>query len=239
MENYRDLMGQAKKLFDDVRAIVGNKDAPPEEHAKVNQMMADAQELKAKALQLKEIEDSISEVLPHIENKNGGKDPAVAERKDKTPFTGWGEFLYASWRALNPQVKSGPDPRLQWYEDKDEAADNKGKKDLGESTGAGGGFLVPVEQSTSMQAIEGEQALFVPRATMIRMRRRQVGIPVLDQTGTTAGVPHWFGGILFYHGEENTEKTESDPAFRQVILTAHKLYGYTRSGDELLDDEAI
>jgi len=45
--------------------------------------------------------------------------------------------------------------------------------------------------------------------------------------------------MAFYWGEEATEKTETDPSFRRIDLVAHKLYGYTRAGDELLDDSAI
>jgi HK97 family phage major capsid protein len=71
------------------------------------------------------------------------------------------------------------------------------------------------------------------------MARRQINLPVLDQTGTTAGVPHWFGGMRFYWAEEASAKTETDANFRQVSLVAHKLIGYTRASDELVDDSAI
>jgi HK97 family phage major capsid protein len=71
------------------------------------------------------------------------------------------------------------------------------------------------------------------------MRRRQINIPVLDQTATATGQPHWFGGILATWTEEGTSKTQYDATFRQVSLVAHKLVCYTRSSDELLDDSAI
>jgi HK97 family phage major capsid protein len=71
------------------------------------------------------------------------------------------------------------------------------------------------------------------------MRRRQIDIPVLNQTGTTAGIPHWFGGMRFYWTEEAAEKTASDPSFRKATLTAYKLIGYTYASDELVGDSAI
>jgi HK97 family phage major capsid protein len=77
------------------------------------------------------------------------------------------------------------------------------------------------------------------RATIIPMRRRQVNIPVLNQVNTTACVPHWYGGITANWTEEAEQKTKTDPTFKQISLTAHKLVCYTVSSDELLDDEAI
>jgi HK97 family phage major capsid protein len=71
------------------------------------------------------------------------------------------------------------------------------------------------------------------------MRRRQLEMPVLDQTGTTAGRPHWFGGLQFYWMEEGGDKTASDAQFRSLALVARKLIGFTRAADELLDDAAI
>ena len=112
-------------------------------------------------------------------------------------------------------------------------------KDLVENVGASGGFLVPTEFIAQLYAIMAEEGFVRSRATKIPMRRRQVNVPVLDQTGTTAGVPHWFGGMTFYWAEEAAEKTESDPSFRQISLVAHKLIGYTRASDELVDDSAV
>ena len=51
--------------------------------------------------------------------------------------------------------------------------------------------------------------------------------------------PHWFGGMTFDWAEEAGQKAQSDPKFKQIALTAHKLIGYTRSSDELLDDAAV
>ena len=101
------------------------------------------------------------------------------------------------------------------------------------------GFLVPIEQQNVLQGVMGEGSLIRGRATRIPMARRQINLPVLDQTGTTAGVPHWFGGMRFYWAEEASQKTESDANFRQVSLVAHKLIGYTRASDELVEDSAI
>jgi len=110
---------------------------------------------------------------------------------------------------------------------------------MAEAVGATGGFLVPTEFLTTLYGEEHERNSIRQRATIIPMRRRAIQIPVLDQTGTTAGQPHQFGGIIAAWTEEATEKDQNDPTFRQVQLVAHKLVCYTRASDELLADSAI
>jgi len=77
------------------------------------------------------------------------------------------------------------------------------------------------------------------RATVIPMRRRQLQIPTLDQTGTTSGETRQHGGIVASWTEEGVSKDETEPSFRQINLVAHKLVCYTEASDELLADEAV
>jgi len=140
----------------------------------------------------------------------------------------------------NPKYKGPVDARLQSFKDEPgESNEAREAKQMRENVGATGGFLVPTEFLAQLQAVMGESSIVRNRATIIRMRRRAIQIPVLDQTGTTAGVPHWFGGMQFYWHEEAQSKTLTTPNFRQIELVAHKLIGYTRASDELLDDAAI
>ncbi len=113
------------------------------------------------------------------------------------------------------------------------------QKQMVENVGASGGFLVPVEQYASLMAIAAERSIVRQRANIIRMTRRQMDITVLDQTSTTSGVGHWFGGLLFYWADEAAEKTLSEAKWRQMSLVAKKLIGYTRASDELVADAAI
>ena len=110
---------------------------------------------------------------------------------------------------------------------------------MAENAGATGGFLVPTEYLAQLYGEDHERNLIRQRATVIPMRRRQINIPVLDQTGTTAGSPHQFGGMTASWTEEASQKDQSDPTFRQTTLTAYKLICYTRASDELMDDSAI
>lgn len=242
METYRDKLGKAHALFEQVKAILANAEATAEEKAKVSAMVADAKALQHEAKALKEILDSgIEQQMAEMKQR----EELVTGRSGGADSSGWGgvgveawrEYLYETWKAGNPKLLLPPDPRLKFF--KDELPAGMQRKDMAEGSGAGGGYLVPAEFQTQLRAIMGEQGLIRGRATVIRMGRRELQIPVLDQTGTTAGIPHWFGGLRFYWAEEAEQKTESDPAFRQVKLVAHKLIGYTRASDELVDDSAL
>jgi HK97 family phage major capsid protein len=238
--DYKDKLGEAQKLFEQAKAIVEKADATADERAKVEQMLKDAQALKAEALQLKSILDAGVEIAGA---QAAAQQKGAAEQKGSGKFETWGDFLQAVFMAGHPNVKAAPDPRLRFFKDKDEEAQSNAnrmsKKDMAEAVGATGGFLVPVEQQNVLQGVMGEGSLIRPLATRIPMARRQISLPVLDQTGTTTGVPHWFGGMRFYWAEEASQKTESDANFRQISLVAHKLIGYTRASDELVDDSAI
>lgn len=104
------------------------------------------------------------------------------------------------------------------------------------NTGAAGGILIPQEAYAQLMAVAAPLTVVRQRATIIRMRRRSISIPVLDQTGATAGVPAFFGGIRAYWKDSGTQGTETAPTFRKSTLTAHKLMCYTLIENELMDD---
>lgn len=237
--DYKADLAKAAQMFADAKAILENEKASAEERNKVQPMLLEARELKTRAMQAKDIIESAQEVA----TLQAQEKSAAADAQHSAAFKTWGGFLQAVYMAGHPNVKSAPDSRLRFFKDKDEeavlSAGAMEHKDMAEAVGASGGFLVPVEFQTQLQSVGAETSLVRGSATRIPMARRQIQLPVLDQTGTTSGVPHWFGGLQFYWAEEASEKTESDAKFRQVSLVAHKLIGYTRASDELVDDSAI
>lgn len=221
----------------------GTRDATAEEKNHVEGLIEDARQLKADAMTLKEIEEQaketalslVSDQKPLTEEDKNIKAGKIKGAAGGDRFDNWGEYLEAVFIAqVTPNGKV--DPRLTYVKADDS---NFQSKDLGESVGATGGFLVPTEFQEQLLSIMGETATIRTRATVIPMRRRSIQIPVLDQTATTAGQPHWFGGMTFAWAEEASSKAQSDPDFRQIELVAHKLVGYTRASDELVDDSAI
>jgi len=231
-----ELLGKARKLFDDAKAILGNPDASAEELENTKKMVEDAKALQARAAQLSDVMTAAQQIAATTEAEQGA-DEQKGARMSNAKFKEWGDFLYAAWRAehKNASVRK-TDPRLSFF--RDEVVSGE-RKDLSEAIGADGGFLVPTEFLATLYGVMAETSVVRQRATVIRMRRRSIEIPVLDQTSTTAGIPHWFGGMQFYWEKEAALKTESDPQFRQIELVAHKLIGYTRASDELVDDSAI
>jgi HK97 family phage major capsid protein len=238
MENYKDLLGRAEALFNEAKGIVENAEATTEDWERVEPLMQEAKGLQAKAAQLRDVFEWGSQLAAEKEAERQGREAKAHEDATPSRFKDWTEFLVASYAAQHPNPEfRRADARLKYFEDK-ETGGHEGKQ-LVENVGASGGFLVPAEFMAQLQAVAAENAIVRPRATIIRMRRRQIDIPVLDQTGTTSSQAHWFGGMLCYWAEEATEKTITTASFRKVSLVAHKLIMYTRSSDELMADSAV
>lgn len=253
MDNYQDTIGRASHLLEEIEAILGNPEATEDERGSVQAKLAEVKELKARAAQLKEIQELGAELTQHKAEVQEQK--RLADRPTK--FTGFGDFLCAVAMAGNAQQQFWHDPRLpkRWDDSGEPAGDpvrsdtvggvkagwtpTEQKVTMAEGTGATGGFLVPVEFLPELYSGEYERNVVRQRATIIPMRRRQINIPVLDQTATTAGQPHQYGGIVATWTEESGTKAQRDPTFRQIQLVAHKLVCYTRASDELLADSAI
>lgn len=231
----KERLDKATALFAEAKTILIKPDVTADEMAQIQPRIDEAQKLKAEAGQLRDITAGMDSILEHNKLSRATIEPEP-EKKD---FVDWAEFLESAWYANHKDAHTRRfDTRLRYFSD-DTPAKHGDRKVMTEGVGAAGGFLVPAEFLAQLQGIMAEESLVRGRATIIRMRRRQIGIPVLDQTGTTSGIPHWFGGMQFYWGEEAKEKTNTDPEFRKIDLVAHILYGYTYASDELVDDSAI
>lgn len=233
------LLVEAKRLSNDALAILNNPNADSTQKERVQPLMEEAREKRAMAARMQEIEASIADIETAL-----GDSAAPQQKTSSAKFTSWAEFLkgvYALQYGANvtAEARKSLEQRIRKFQDFDAEDAGMETKDLAESVGASGGFLVPVEFQAELLAYIEQRTVVRPRATIIRMARRQRQIPVLDQTGTTAGVPHWFGGLQVYYAEEAAEKDSSEPTFRQMQLTANKMVMYTRASDELLDDSAI
>lgn len=222
-----DKKERASQLYADIERLLTDPTVLAEEKEHIQAMMEEAEGLTSDLFRLDEVQKAYKK-LQEIKNP--------ASKPDGSQFDHFGDYLtrvYLAGRSGMAKV----DPRLKYFEDEKIAGAEA--KDLGESVGASGGFLVPVELQTQVYGVSAEQSVFMQRATHIPMRRRQIQIPVLDQTDTTAGVAHWFGGIQAYWVAEHAEKPQSEPTWREITLTAHEMVGYTRASNILLDDAAI
>lgn len=241
--NKRDYLAKAAELYGQARALLLKEDADAEDGEQRDRLIVAAQENKKRATQIDEIEAFAAGY--------DEKGTSLAPRQDK--WNNVGEWIVnvrqagtaRSYEEVHPLLKgtifNDPneenDSSRQWLTRG--RATKSSTKDLLESVGASGGFLVPVEFLATLLGLDFEANPIRQRATIIPMRRRQVNIPTLDQTGGAAGVSAQHGGIVATWTEEGTNKDETEPSFRQVNLVAHKLTCYTEASDELLDDEAV
>lgn len=226
-----ELQAESKKLYAEYREILTNPKTTADDLTKADRVRAAAEDYKARAVKLDEIDKSLAamEVAGLAKKDEPGDTPVIKKWRSA------GEFYLKVFNAATST--SAPDARLQFL--KDDAPKTHESKDMAESVGATGGYLVPTEYRPDLMAVAVNSGIVRSGATVIPMRRRQIDIPVLDQTGTTANQPHWFGGLQAYWQEEASLKTQSDARFRMISLVANKLVGYTRVSDELLDDSAI
>jgi HK97 family phage major capsid protein len=238
-----EMKNQASKLLTDASALLSKPEKTAEDSANAVKMVEQAKAIKAELdtlLEIKEAGAAFAKVA--IEAKKEGDDKPAPVKGYKT----LGQFLQEIWLATHTGKSS---PRLKFWTDPSEPDNGKHtgaggwmeSKDLVESIGASGGFLVPTEMDTTLLQwnMTGDNTLVESRATKIPMRRRAILIPALNQGGTTAGRPHWFGGVIVQWTEEAGEKPETEPSFRQIELVAHKLTAYTEASDELLEDSAV
>ncbi len=249
--NYLETLEEANRLALQAKALLVKEDADAEDAEQRDKLIKAAVALKNKAAEIKELEGIVAQ---YNEVKTGRPAPNAVK------FDGLGHFLTELFFAQDTrQVRDSNDVHPYFrkerpFRDPQEESEETNtwlarksnapnapmsRKDLVESIGASGGFLVPVEFRPELIAIVYEQNPIRERATVIPMRRRQVQVPSLDQTGTTSGATRQHGGIAASWTEEATAKAETQPSFRQINLVAHKLVCYTEISDELLADEAI
>lgn len=232
MDPIQDLMSQATALLGEAKTILLDPKSTSEDVEKAERLYKDVESIKARASKLKDIEMAEKAFRGALSDPFGGSSTPNPEAAKK--FANWGDYCkaLAKWQLSKGQVV---DPRLKFFED--EEPDTLARKDMSSQTLAGGGALIDVEQYNQLMAVQAPKSIIRPRATIIRMGKRQIEMPVLDQSQSlVAGVPAFFGGIQAYWQEEATSGTVSDAKFRKNTLTAHQLIGYTQVSNQLLAD---
>jgi len=237
-DNTKALRDERAKLLNEAIEILQNEARTGE----------DVEQAKRMHDRVKEIENELDLQVKLQQSKAAVNEWSAAQGNDKPANTGefktLGHFMQAIYAATFkgraiPQLTSFHDPNEPSGSPKTEQNGWMETKDLVEAIGASGGYLVPTVQSNQLLMYEGTQNVVRQRATVIPMTSRSIQFPVLDQTGSTAGTPNWFGGMVAQWTEEAQAKTETQPSFRQKLLVAYKLAAYTEASDELLADSAV
>lgn len=111
------------------------------------------------------------------------------------------------------------------------------KAALTTNTGATGGYLLPTEFYQRIMMLVTERSIVRPRAMVIPMSVRECEIPMLDHvTAPTAGDTAMLGGIVARWTEENADKNQTEPTFRQAALRNYELSGYSKLANSLIQD---
>ena len=111
------------------------------------------------------------------------------------------------------------------------------KAAMGETSGSTGGYTVPIEFRYELMQDLAEESLFWPRSTVVPMKSATLQLPLPTATAVqTAGVSPFYGGMSYKWVAEAATRTEYEPTFRQVLLTAHELTGYALIANPLLQD---
>ena len=249
-DNYMTLLDGAERDFEHARKALGvlkEKTEAGEEvsiadfndaNEKATKYMEDGKAKQEAANQFAEIEKRMKDVK---DQQQADIEKASRFGGQEAGFKHWGEYLIS---VKNGFQHGNRDPRLKSlvFRDVEEANAYTRVKDMSGQTGSGGGYLIPPEFREELMSVMVKKSIIRPRATIIPMRRRTVSIPVLDQSdksALSAGMPRWYGGLIFYWADEGSTKTASDAEFKEVTLIAKKLIGFTRASDELLDDAAV
>ncbi len=225
--------GNAKLL--EAQALQNQKDFSAEDVDRRDALIKEGMSLKSQGNLVQQMVDSLKETL---------EEPR--QTTEKKAFRSLGHYLIETKLRYTPSYRGALHPYFEknkgrQFSDPSEPATTwiTGRKELAESVGATGGFLVPEEFLPNLLSVVYETNPLRSRCTRIPMRRRQISIPVLDQTGDTAGTSNMYGGMVAKWTEEGATKSETEPEFRDIQLIAHKLVCYTVATDELLDDEAV
>lgn len=116
----------------------------------------------------------------------------------------------------------------------------RAKAAMNESSGTGGGYLVPPEFYDGLLKVVAEQTFFRRRAFVQPMASATLQFPYLDSTTVqSAGVSPFFGGVQLTWTEEAQTRTETQPAFKMLELKAHELSGYAVSSNVLVQDAGV
>ena len=240
LEEAHALDSQAMAILQDKANLGAEKFEEAERLSKAAQMA------RGHSVNLLEIEAKRKQAMGEIEGNEGDDENPSVDMDEKLKATGgyasMGHWFKAVHNLRARNILAGPG--IVYWDG--EGSDGKARltpikntKALAENTGSTGGFLVPPEFQNRVMQLAATQTIVRPRAEVIRMNRREVRIPALEQSAVVSGGFNWFGGIKTYYTEEAGEMQESQPSFRQIILTANKMTAYTVASDELLDDSAV
>ena len=170
-------------------------------------------------------EAALAKLMGVLENTSAAKAGYVTQdggTKDAN-IKSFGDFLVA--------IKRGDEKRLSGI--------YGSVKDLGEGSGAAGGFLVPEEYSMNLLQVAAVQNQIYGRVQHIPVTRESGTYPALDQYfSPTAGSGQtaFAGGVKGTFTAPGATFTETEPSFSKLSWRLNKVGGITEVENELIED---
>ena len=170
-------------------------------------------------------EAALAKLMGVLENTSAAKAGYVTQdggTKDAN-IKSFGDFLVA--------IKRGDEKRLSGI--------YGSVKDLGEGSGAAGGFLVPEEYSMNLLQVAAVQNQIYGRVQHVPVTRESGTYPALDQYfSPTAGSGQtaFAGGVKGTFTAPGATFTETEPSFSKLSWRLNKVGGITEVENELIED---
>lgn len=178
---------------------------------------------------VKSIGDSLTKLLEQLEGNRSvmgagyiTQDGGDADKNVKS----FGDFLMAVYRKDAKRLSTV----------------YKSVKDLGEASGAGGGYLVPEEYSTQLLQVAHSNNQILSRVQVIPVTTAAGRWPALDQYITPAagtGQVATAAGVKATPVDAGDTLTKTEPSFEMLEWRLHKVGGYTEVDNELIDDSPM
>ena len=118
----------------------------------------------------------------------------------------------------------------------------KSSKALDETSGAGGGFLIPTQFEERIRAVGApmlfDQLVAAGRGPlMLRTNAAELALPVLEQDqAPNVESSALVGGVRLIWREQSADVQESEPRFEQRIFRPHSADAYVAAATELITD---
>ncbi len=174
---------------------------------------------------LKNINASIAHIMDLLENTKAAKAGYItAEGGTAEPnIKSFGDFLVA--------VRRGDHARL--------TSVYKSVKDMGESPGSAGGYLVPTEYGNQLIQVAAMENQVYSRVNRVPVQRESGTYPALDQyfaPTAGSGATAFAGGVTAAFTQPGATFTETQPAFSTLNWRLNKVGGFTEVENELVED---
>ena len=216
---------EARGWLDKARAILRHETVTDKDAAIADGYTAKANEIITRADALKKvlIAAEKADVAKEWNAGNGAGKGEVKKmnEKDSGGFGDLGDFF----SAVLKQSKGFRDDRLVMA-----------TKDMAEGAGVSGGYMVPAGHANEVYSLAAERSIVEVRAHVFDIPGRDISLPALDQYGSVAGKPNFWGMVEMEWTDEGGQKPLTEPLFKEIKLVLHGLKGFAIVNDELLDD---